>query len=145
VIIGEGDTRPQVEAAIGALPEPRWVVMTGRRMDVPKLVHAFDVFALSSKSEGLPLVVPEAMAAGLPIVATAVGGLPSVVDEGETGLLVPVDEAALAAALARLERDRDKARAMGARAREVALDRYSHDRMVDAYLALYRQARGERG
>lgn len=145
VLVGDGEARPDVEAAVEALPEPRWVVLTGRRMDVPRIVHAFDVFALPSKSEGLPLVVPEAMAAGLPIVATAVGGLPSVVDEGETGLLVPVDEAALAAALARLERDRDKARAMGARAREVALDRYSHDRMVDAYLALYRQARGERG
>ena len=115
--------------------------MTGRRMDVPRLVHAFDVFALSSKTEGLPLVVPEAMAAELPIVATAVGGLPSVVDDGETGLLVPVDEAAFAAALASLARDHERARAMGRRAREVALARYSHDRMVDAYLALYARAR----
>jgi glycosyltransferase involved in cell wall biosynthesis len=141
VIVGDGERRADVEAAVAALPEPRWVVMTGRRMDVPRLVHAFDVFSLSSRSEGLPLVVPEAMAAGLPIVATAVGGLPSVVDDGETGLLVPVDEQALAAALARLERDRDLARAMGARAREVALARYSHDRMVEAYLELYAQAR----
>ena len=140
VIVGDGDGRGDVEAAIAALPEPRWAVMTGRRMDVPRVVHAFDVFALSSKTEGLPLVVPEAMAAGLPIVTTAVGGLPGVVDDGETGLLVPVDEAALAAALARLERDRATARAMGARAREVALARYSHERMVDAYLALYAQA-----
>lgn len=140
VIIGEGDARPEVEAAVAALPEPRWVVMTGRRMDVPSLVHAFDVFALSSKSEGLPLVVPEAMAAGLPIIATSVGGLPSVVDEGETGLLVPVDEAALSAALARLVNDHALARRMGVRAREVALARYSHDRMVDDYLALYGRA-----
>ena len=71
VIVGDGDARPEVEAAISMLPDPRWVVMTGRRMDVPRLVHAFDVFALSSKSEGLPLVVPEAMAASLPIIATA--------------------------------------------------------------------------
>jgi glycosyltransferase involved in cell wall biosynthesis len=141
VIIGEGDTRPQVEAAIGALPEPRWVVMTGRRMDVPKLVHAFDVFALSSKSEGLPLVVPEAMAAGLPIVTTDVGGLPGVVDDQATGLVVPVDERAFAAALAALEADRDRARGMGVTGRRVALARFSSDRMVDAYLALYAQAR----
>ncbi len=137
VIVGEGDARPEVEAAVAALPDPRWVVMTGRRMDVPKLVHAFDVFALSSKTEGLPLVVPEAMAAGLPIVTTNVGGLPGVVDDGVTGRVVPVDEAALAGALAELERDRDRAREMGAKAREVALARYSHDRMVDDYLALY--------
>lgn len=140
VIIGDGDARPEVEAAVAALPDPRWVVMTGRRMDVPKLVHAFDVFALSSKSEGLPLVVPEAMSAGLPIVATAVGGLPSVVDHGVTGLLVPVDEVAFGAALAALASDHAKAREMGKKAREVALARYSHDRMVDAYLALYARA-----
>jgi len=145
VIVGDGDARPEVEAAIAALPEPRWAVMTGRRMDVPRLIHAFDVFALSSESEGLPLVVPEAMAAGLPIVTTAVGGLPGVVTDGVTGRLVPVDDHALAAALAGLEADRDRARAMGARGRTVALARFSFDRMVDAYLALYerhtRQAR----
>lgn len=142
VIIGEGTSRPDVEAAIAALPDPRWAVMTGRRMDVPKLIHAFDVFALSSKTEGLPLVVPEAMSAGLPIVTTGVGGLPGVVDTGVTGLVVPVDERALAAALATLEADRDRARAMGAAAREVALERYHYDRMVDAYLRLYADARG---
>ena len=137
VIIGEGTSRPEVEAAIAALPDPRWVVMTGRRMDVPKLIHAFDVFALSSKTEGLPLVVPEAMAAALPIVTTGVGGLPGVVDDGKTGLVVPVDEAKLAAALAQLEADHDGARAMGVAGREVALKRYHYDRMVEAYLALY--------
>ena len=137
VIVGEGDARPEVEAAIAELPEPSRVVMTGRRMDVPRLIHAFDVFALSSRSEGLPLVVPEAMAAGLPIVTTAVGGLPSVVDDGVTGLLVPVDQAEMGAALAALEADRSRARAMGAQARAVALARFSSDRMVDAYLALY--------
>ena len=141
VIIGEGDARPEVEAAVGALAEPRWVVMTGRRMDVPRLVHAFDVFALSSTTEGLPLVVPEAMAAGLPIVTTDVGGLPGVVDDQVTGLVVPVDERALARALAALDADRERAKEMGARARRVALARFSSERMVDAYLALYAQAR----
>ena len=140
VIVGDGDNRPEVEAAIAALPDPRWVVLTGRRMDVPRLIHAFDVFALSSKSEGLPLVVPEAMAAALPIVTTNVGGLPGVVDDGETGLVVPVDETALFTALSTLASDPARARAMGERAREVALERYSHDRMVDQYLALYAQA-----
>lgn len=137
VIVGEGDARPEIEAAIAQLAEPRWVVMTGRRMDVPRLIHAFDVFALSSAMEGLPLVVPEAMSAGLPIVTTGVGGLPDVVDDQVTGRVVPVDEHALGAALAELEADRDRARAMGARARSEALRRFSHDRMVDAYLALY--------
>ena len=141
VLVGDGPSRAAVEAAVAALPEPRWVVVAGRRMDVPKLLPAFDVFALSSKTEGLPLVVPEAMAVGLPIIATAVGGLPSVVDEGETGLLVPVDELALRTAIERLAADPEATRAMGRRAREVALERYSHDRMVDAYLDLYGEAR----
>jgi glycosyltransferase involved in cell wall biosynthesis len=141
VIVGDGPARKDVEAEVSKLPNPEWVVMTGRRMDVPHIMPAFDVFALSSKSEGLPLVVPEAMAVGLPIVTTAVGGLPSVIDEGKTGLLVPVDEIALSGALAKLAAHRELARTMGQAGREAALDRYSADRMVDAYLDLYAQAR----
>lgn len=142
VIVGDGPARADVEAEVAKLREPKWVVLTGRRMDVPRIIPAFDVFALSSKSEGLPLVVPEAMAAGLPIVTTAVGGLPSVVDEGKTGMLVPVDEDALRAALKKLVDDRALAKQMGETARRTALERYSADRMVDAYLALYRDATG---
>ncbi len=141
VIVGDGPTRALVEAEVARLPEPKWVTLTGRRMDVPQIVPAFDVFALSSKSEGLPLVVPEAMSVGLPIVATAVGGLPSVIDEGVTGMLVPVEEAPLRAALQKLEQDRALAKRLGEKARETALARYSSERMVDAYLELYRQAR----
>jgi sugar transferase (PEP-CTERM/EpsH1 system associated) len=144
VIVGDGPTRADVEAAVKALPDPSRVVMTGRRMDVPQLMPAFDVFALSSQTEGLPLVVPEAMAAGLPVVATAVGGIPTVIDEGETGLLVPVEDAAYAAALRTLHDDRALAKKMGARAREVALARYDYGRMVDAYLALYQNAISKR-
>jgi glycosyltransferase involved in cell wall biosynthesis len=140
VIVGDGPARREVEAAVAALPEPRWVVLTGRRMDVPRLMPAFDIFCLSSQTEGLPLVVPEAMSAGLPIVSTAVGGIPTVVDVGETGFLVPVDEAALRDALRTLIEDPARARAMGGRAREVALERYDYGRMVDAYLALYQNA-----
>jgi glycosyltransferase involved in cell wall biosynthesis len=144
VIIGDGPSRDALEAEVARLADPRWVVLAGRRMDVPRLLPAFDVFALSSRTEGLPLAVPEAMAVGLPVVTTAVGGLPGVVDEGETGYLVPVDEAALAAALRRLVGDRARIATMGARARVVALDRYGADRMVDAYLDLYARARRPR-
>ena len=144
VIVGDGPARGDVEAAVAALPDPRYAHVLGRRMDVDQLMPAFDVFALPSRSEGLPLVLPEAMACGLPIVATEVGGVPSVVDENDTGLLVPVDEAALADALGQLASDPARAKAMGRRAREAALARFSSERMVDAYLALY-AAGGARG
>jgi glycosyltransferase involved in cell wall biosynthesis len=137
VIVGDGPARATVEAEIAKLDLGARVILTGRRMDVPRLVHAFDTFALSSILEGLPLVIPEAMAAGLPVVATAVGGLPDVIDEGHTGLLVPVDERALAQALGRLSADRELAKRLGAQARVVALDRYGFEGMVDKYLALY--------
>jgi glycosyltransferase involved in cell wall biosynthesis len=136
VLVGDGPLREVLTAQAAAIGP--WVQLTGRRMDVERLLPAFDVFALPSKSEGLPLVVPEAMAAGLPVIATAVGGLPDVVDEGLTGLLIPVDVTALATALDRMSTDRDRARAMGVRAREVALTRYSADRMLEDYMALYR-------
>ena len=145
VIVGDGPARAALDAAVGAVPDPRHVHVLGRRMDVARILAAFDVFALSSRSEGLPLAVPEAMAAGLPVVATAVGGLPGVVDDGYTGLLCPVDEDALRHRLANLAGDRDRARAMGARAREVALARYSAERMLDDYLALYERALARRG
>jgi glycosyltransferase involved in cell wall biosynthesis len=137
VIVGDGDARADLATAIAQLPNPSFVLMTGPRTDVPRVIQAFDVFALSSKSEGLPLVVPEAMSASLPIVSTNVGGLPSVVDHMHTGFLVEVDEDQLRAALSMLVNDPARAREMGSRARHVALARYSHERMVDAYLALY--------
>jgi glycosyltransferase involved in cell wall biosynthesis len=140
VIVGDGPSRSDVEAEVARLPDPRFCVMTGRRMDVPRLMPAFDVFALSSTSEGLPLVVPEAMSAGLPIVATEVGGLPAVVDEDSTGKLVAVDEIAMRNALAELMADRARTRSMGATARKTAHARFSAERMSAQYMALYEKA-----
>lgn len=145
VIVGDGPARAALDAAVAALPHPEWVYVLGRRMDVDRLLPGFDVFALSSVSEGLPLVVPEAMAAGLPVVSTAVGGIPGVIEDGVTGLLTPVDEDTMRQRLAALAGDRDRARAMGMRARELALTRYSADRMLDDYLALYEKALARRG
>ena len=137
VIVGDGEYRAQLEHLIRALPDPSLVTLTGSRTDVPRVIQAFDVFALPSRSEGLPLVVPEAMSAALPIIATSVGGLPGVVDHMHTGFLIEVDEDQLRAALSMLVNDPDRAREMGTRARQAALARYSHERMVGAYLALY--------
>lgn len=134
VIVGEGPMREAIEAARAASP---WVTLTGVRRDVPRLLAAFDVFALSSSAEGLPLVIPEAMATGLPVVASRVGGIPGVVPEG-TGQLVPSgDEAALREALGRFLGDDALRAAAGEAARRYALGRFAEDRMIDRYLALY--------
>ena len=113
VIVGDGPLRDDIRAEVARLADPRWVVLAGRRMDVPRLMPAFDVFALSSASEGLPLVILEAMAAGLPIASTAVGGIPDVVEDGVTGVLSAVDSRAFAAAVGGLVADPTRTREMG--------------------------------
>lgn len=138
MIIGDGPAMQSLQQRRDQSAYPQAIHLLGARGDVPRLLTALDVFAMSSNSEGLPLVVPEAMATGLPVVCTAVGGLPSVVDDGQTGYLVPArDAGALTARLRELLDDVDACRRLGERARQVALDRYSADRMVADYAALY--------
>jgi glycosyltransferase involved in cell wall biosynthesis len=106
--------------------------------DVPALAGRADAFVLPSRSEAFPNAAMEAMAAGLPVVASAVGGLLDLIDHGRTGLLVPVDDAgALAAAIDQLAADPARAAQLGATAREDVIDRYSFDRMVRSFEGLY--------
>jgi glycosyltransferase involved in cell wall biosynthesis len=139
VLVGEGDARPEIERAIPARASP-FVTLTGTRRDVPALLSAFDLFALSSRTEGLPLAVPEAMACELPVVATSVGGLPSIVSRASGVLVPPGDGAALRLAIEDLARDRSRARAMGAAARREAIASFAVERTADAYEDLYRGA-----
>jgi glycosyltransferase involved in cell wall biosynthesis len=144
VIVGGGEQENALRAQIAMLPNgaSASVHLAGLRRDVPRVLAAFDVFALSSRLEGLPLVLPEAMAMQLPVVATAVGGVPNVVRDGETGWLVAPGEGADAGMRARFEElrdDRAACRRMGMRAREVALAEYSAERMASDYMALYRE------
>ncbi len=145
VIVGDGPLRNAVETRRRELGLGKRLILTGIRRDVPELLSAADVLALSSLWEGLPRVIPQAMAAGLPVVATAIDGSAEAIVHGETGILVPPrDPAALGAALAALLRDPERARAMGeaGRARVVEFDMY---RMVDAIEALYARHLGVRG
>ena len=143
VIAGDGGEMPAVKAEVAARTVEPFVCLPGMRDDVPDLLAALDVFVLSSRMEGLPLVALEAMATGLPVVATAVGGLPKLIADGETGFLVPSgDEAALRARLAMLRDDPDVARAVGARGQSRVRESYSRDRMVRRYLDLYRRLGG---
>jgi glycosyltransferase involved in cell wall biosynthesis len=136
VIVGDGSEMERVRAA--SSPFVQSIVLTGLRRDVPRLLTAFDAFVLSSKSEGLPIALLEAMATGLAIVSTSVGGVPEVVEHGAAAILVPAgDEGALRKALVEVQAPcRREALAARARIRAQAFDVKA---AVDAYLALYRR------
>lgn len=138
VVVGDGETRTVLEAQARALKIDDCVHFLGMRQDVAQLLPAFDVFVLSSISEGYSLALVEAAAAALPIVATQVGGNADIVAEGRTGLLVPARDAeALAAAVARLADDAGMRQRMGDAGREWALRHGTIDAMGLAYLGLY--------
>jgi glycosyltransferase involved in cell wall biosynthesis len=138
VVVGDGPDRADVEQLVVFTPKAASVHVLGARSDVARLLRAFDLFALFSRTEGHPIVVLEAMATALPVLATPVGGIPGIIDDEETGFLVPTDdEEALRAKLTDLLADPHRLTEVGWRARAVALQRYAADRMVDEYLALY--------
>jgi glycosyltransferase involved in cell wall biosynthesis len=129
LIVGGGRRQAEMRQLAASLGLGESVHFLGQRRDVPDLLHAMDVFVLPSYSEGVSLALLEAMAAGLPVIATAVGGLPEVVADGETGWLIPPqDAAALAGALVRLLADPALAQRLGANARDHVREHYSLDR-----------------
>jgi glycosyltransferase involved in cell wall biosynthesis len=146
VLVGDGPERGRLEARAEALGLGGRVRFLGERGDVERLLPALDVFVLSSREEGIPNALLEAMAAGRPSVATAVGGTPEVLTAGETGWLVPPgDPGALAAALEEALAHPDEARRRGAAARRAVEERMSIDAMVRRYEEFYRAAvAGER-
>jgi glycosyltransferase involved in cell wall biosynthesis len=142
LLVGDGPLRDDLQARVHQLDGSLYVHVTGARQDVPALLAAADAFVLSSDSEGLPIGLLEAMAAGLVIVSTAVGGIPAALGSGETGLLVPAgDERALTAALQRAFEGDEGLTRMAERGREHALRTYSAERMADAYFSLYEEHR----
>jgi glycosyltransferase involved in cell wall biosynthesis len=139
LLVGDGPERDRLRARVERLGErARWVTLLGERRDVPRLLAAFDAFALSSDSEGLPLVIVEAMASALPVVSTDVGGIGAVVVDGETGYLVPAaNGGALGARLTALAAAPSLALRLGGEGRRRALARYSRERMVSDYFNVY--------
>jgi glycosyltransferase involved in cell wall biosynthesis len=136
-VVGDGPARAALEALARSLRLDRVVEFLGHREDVPAIAADSDIFVLPSRSEASPNAVIEAMAAGLPIVATDVGGIPELVDHERNGLLVPPDRpAALAAAVERLVTAPDLAARLGAEGRRRA-ERHSFDRMAASFERLY--------
>ncbi len=145
-LIGDGPDRPRVAAELKRLGLSDSVRLLGDRSDVPRLLAGADIFVCSSRSEGMPVSILEAMAVGLPVVASAVGGVPEIVDDEQTGLLVtPGAVTELADALSRLIGDRGLREKMGRAGRQTALERYDLPRFRQAHLELYGRLIKERG
>ena len=137
-LVGDGELRPTLEAQARRLGLEDAVVFTGMRADIPEILTAVDLFALASHVEGMPNAILEAMAAGLPVVATRVGGVPEVVVDGQTGLLVPPqDDAAMARALMRLIEDAPLRQSFGLTGRRWVREQFdlaaTRQKTVDLY------------
>lgn len=138
LIVGDGPSRHELELLREQLGLSSWVVFAGSRRDIPRVLHAVDAFVLPSLYEGFGIAILEAMAAGKPVIATAVGGIPEFVLSGETGLLVePGNVEALADAIDRLLSHPQQARTMGAKGRIRAGERYHISTVVRQHEQVY--------
>jgi sugar transferase (PEP-CTERM/EpsH1 system associated) len=139
VIVGAGPMRREIESQITTLHLEQRVHMLGERHDVAALLKTFDVFALTSIAEGISNTVLEAMASGLPVVATRVGGNPELVEDHKSGRLVPAgDVAAMTAAFAEYTADSMLRQRHGQSGRLRAEQNFSLQRMAERYAELYR-------
>lgn len=138
LVVGDGELREELEQQTDAYGLSDSVIFAGARSDVPQILAALDLFALPSLWEGLPLAALEAMAAGLPVIATTVGGVPEVVVNEVTGLLVPPNNpAALAQALRQVLANPAQRQAMGAAGQEQVAKKFSVSSIIPQIEALY--------
>ncbi|MCO5166777.1 MAG: glycosyltransferase [Planctomycetes bacterium] len=144
-IVGDGELKGELEALAARLGVTGQLRFPGFREDVPSLLKALDVFVMPSHMEGLGTSVLDAMAAGAPVVGTRAGGMPESIEDGVTGLLCPVrDAAALAAAVLRLLDDPALGGRLAAAARARVVERFSTDAMVEGTIRAYQRLAGGR-
>jgi glycosyltransferase involved in cell wall biosynthesis len=145
-MVGDGPEREQLEQLAAELGLMHDCLFTGYQEDVAPFFAAFDAFVLPSANEGTPVTAIESLASGCPVVATRVGGVPDVVQDGVDGFLVePGDLEALAGRLARLAADPELREQMGAAGRERVLPRYAVERLIDDVDGLYRTLLARKG
>jgi glycosyltransferase involved in cell wall biosynthesis len=146
LLVGDGPLRKDIEDGARALGVTDRLTVTGFRHDVPDLLASMDVVVLTSRWEGMPVSALEAMAAGKPLVASALPGLEAVIEDGTTGFLVPPGvEAHFARKVIDLLRHAGRRAALGARARRKAAEEFGFERMVSATADLYRSTLASRG
>jgi glycosyltransferase involved in cell wall biosynthesis len=148
VLAGEGESRPTFAAQVAQLGLEGAFKFLGRRSDIPEILASCDMAVLPSRAEGLPNAVLEYMAAGLPTIATRVGGIAELVQDGVTGLLVPAENAnALAGALLRFLRDPEQARQIANNGQRFAVENFSFERLIreidELYAELLERRRGK--
>lgn len=147
LLVGDGEDRGGLEELASALGVTEHVHFLGNRLDIPAILSASDIFAMPSLSEGISMSILEAMAAELPVIATAVGGNPDIILDKVTGLLVaPADNSAMATALGRVISDREFARSLGLRAKQFVNDHHDAGKIAGqlehVYRSIYREKRG---
>ncbi len=147
LLVGRGSLQAETEALVATLNLGRWVQFLGVRNDVPEIMTAADGYLMSSAWEGMPMVLLEAAAAGLPIVSTIAGGNQEVVCDGESGFLVPpLDSDGLALAMRRLmELSAAQRRTMGERGREHIRTHYGLSRVAERWEDLYLKVLASKG
>jgi glycosyltransferase involved in cell wall biosynthesis len=145
-VVGDGELRGELEDLVRHLDLGDRVVFTGFRNDLANVYSALDIVALTSFNEGLPVTIIEAMTAARPVVATDVGGVSELVEEGKTGFLVSEgDSAALADRILRLAGDPELIRCLGEAGRSLARTRFARDRLVRDMLTIYDELLTEGG
>lgn len=141
LIVGSGREEGRLREMVSRCGLEDCVQFLGMRRDVPEIHRVMDVFVLPSLWEGLPIALLEAMASGLPVVATPVGGIPEVIQNGKNGLLVPKeDPVALAEALLKIRQSPLWAEELGREGRETVRERYSHRRVAEHVMEIYRES-----
>jgi glycosyltransferase involved in cell wall biosynthesis len=144
LIVGDGIGYEDVKRRVREMGLEQAVIMTGFRTDIPEVMAALDVLVLpSTKSEGFPQAVAQALAVGTPVVATATGGIPELIRDGKTGRLVPpADPHALAEAILSMLRDPDGARRLARAGQALVRERYTIENMMAQTTRVYRELLG---
>ena len=146
ILVGDGPQRAKLENYVAKLQLQDRFFFLGKRTDVEKLLPAFDIFVCSSLSEGLSNTILEAMACGLPVIATRVGGNPEIVSHGKTGYLVDVDSSdEMLTSCKHLVNNQDLACSLGKYGRDVVMKRYSLQKMVHEYENVYLSLSNRKG